>query len=70
MFLIIINLQSIVCLAVIGIASAGLLPAAYVADNHGDYYVSKKFFVVFSTSIQKYLVGGIRIICSFHDSLS
>lgn len=41
------SLQSIVCLAVLGVAAAGLIPAApvaYVADHHGDhngdYYVS------------------------------
>jgi hypothetical protein len=39
-----LNLQSIVCLAVLGVAAAGLLPAAYVADPHhgADYYVNTK----------------------------
>lgn len=41
-------LQSVVCLAVLGLASAGLVPTAYVADHydhhdhHGDTYVSSK----------------------------
>lgn len=31
-------LQSIVCLAVLGLAAAGLVPTAYIADDHYDHH--------------------------------
>ncbi|KAG5675710.1 hypothetical protein PVAND_005591 [Polypedilum vanderplanki] len=52
-------IKSIVCLAVLGVAAAGLLPAAYVADpHHADYYAHPKYS--FNYGVHDGLTGDVK----------
>jgi hypothetical protein len=52
-------IKSIICLAIIGCAAAGLLPAAYVADPHSaDYYSHPKYS--FNYGVQDPHTGDVK----------
>jgi hypothetical protein len=57
-------IKSVVCLAVLGLASAGLVPTAYVADHydhhdhHGDTYSHPKYS--FNYGVQDGLTGDVK----------